>query len=140
MMPDYSAYTDGALIAAAHETRLGLARASAIDELARRALADEALLPAVCAAITTDHALGFHHLPIGWLAADTLFLSGHRPALAALLAEMLGWSATEQADLVRHWARGVGIKALTARLQADYSWTPAYVEAGVSTRSPGLTP
>jgi hypothetical protein len=71
------AMDDGAYVAAANNTKLGLSRAFAIVALAARALENSELLDAACTAISDDRAIGFHvGMPAGWLGADKIFSSG----------------------------------------------------------------
>lgn len=118
---------DEALIAAANDSKLGLARALAIETLAARALVDSKLLDVACSAIASERKIGFHvGMPLGWLGADKIFLSGQNMALQALLFEMASWQADEQADLVRHWAGKGKLGELTAELIAQFGWQPRY--------------
>lgn len=118
---------DESLIAAANDSKLGMAKALAIEALAARALVDEKLLDAACSAIASERKIGFHvGMPLGWLAADKIFLSGESLALRALLLVMAGWHVEEQADLVRHWAGNGRLGTLTAELSAQFGWQPRY--------------
>ena len=121
--------TSAELIEAAYDAKLGISRAFAIEELALRSLIEPDLLPAACAAIASDRRIGFHAgVPIGWLGADAIFLaSNNRSALSALLREMEAWSASEQEDLVRHWAGKGKLIELTRQLQESFNWRPSYL-------------
>jgi hypothetical protein len=118
---------DRALVSASQDAGLGLARAFAIEELAGRALKNPQLLADACAAISSDKRIGFHTgAPLGWLGADRLFLSGQEEAIRHLLNAMNAWDATEQEDLVRHWAGKGRLKVLTQELSLRYGWSPRY--------------
>lgn len=105
--PDFAKLDDISLAAASFEQKLGISRALAIEELAKRALNKPELLPEACKAIAIDRRIGFHAgFPVGWLGADLIFLSGQDRAIRCLLSEMDAWEPTEQEDLVRHWAEG----------------------------------
>jgi hypothetical protein len=123
----FSEVDDNALVSAALDTGLGLARSFAIEELAGRALKNPLLLADVCAAISSGRRIGFHTgTPLGWLGADRLYLSGQEEAMHRLLNEMNTWEATEQEDLVRHWAGKGRLKELTQELSLRYGWSPRY--------------
>ncbi len=129
---DFMAMDDIALIAAANNNKLGLARAFAIEALAARALEKSELLDVVCAAISGDRTIGFHvGMPVGWLGADKIFSSGQELAIRKLLTEMNNWQANEQEDLVRHWAGKGKLNALTADLMRDHGWQPRYELRGI---------
>lgn len=118
---------DAALIASANNSELGLARGFAIEELARRALKKSELLHAACSAISSDRRIGFHTgVPLGWLGADAIYLSKMHSAVEALLREMDSWEASEQEDLVRHWAGKGRLAEVTQELESSYNWHPRY--------------
>ena len=118
---------DRALLLAARDVQLGLARALAIEELAGRALENRSLLEDACSAISSDRRIGFHSgAPSGWFGADRIFRSGQEEAVRHLLSAMNAWEATEQEDLVRHWAGKGQLKQLTQELSQRYGWTPRY--------------
>lgn len=124
---DFSSLSDQKLAEEALDERLGLSRAKAIVELANRALAKPELLESACRAISSDRRIGFHRAPpLGWFGADEVYHSGQARAMRALLREMDNWDATEQEDLVRHWAGRGKFAALTRELQERYGWTPRY--------------
>jgi len=118
---------DDDLIAFTQKDNTGLIRGLAIAELARRAVANHALLEAAYAAIRSEKRIGFHAgFPAGWLGADEIYLSQDAAAIRGLLHEMDSWEDTEQEDLVRHWAGKDGLAALTSKLRTVYGWEPRY--------------
>ena len=124
---DFNQLDDDLLIESANDQNLGLARGLAIEELARRALAKSELLLAACAAIGGDRRIGFHAgAPLGWLGADEIYRSKVSSAIEALLSEMDGWEASEQEDLVRHWAGKGRLVEVTHELERMYQWEPRY--------------
>ncbi len=124
---DFKTLPDAELIAAARDERLGIARGLAIEALADRALANPELLPDACAVISNDRRIGFRTgPPLGWFGADRIYLSGQERAIRKLLEAMAGWDATEQADLVRHWAGKSGLAALSRELEQRYAFEPLY--------------
>lgn len=124
---NFNELDDSSLINAASDTKLGLSRAFAIETLASRALQKYDLLDATCKAISSERAIGFHAgMPIGWLGADKIFLSGQEIAIQKLLFEMNSWSATEQEDLVRHWAGRGKFDQLSSELKKNFNWQPRY--------------
>ena len=121
---NFRAFGKADLIRASLDTRLGIARALAIDELASRALADPTLQIAACVAISSDRSLGDRSgPPLGWLGADRVYLAGRSELMAALLKAMNQWSAAEQGDLMIHWAGAKGAAALSAEFAREYGWT-----------------
>lgn len=99
----------------------------AMDTLAARSLNKRELLPAVCQLISQHNQIGVHTgPPIGWFAADQLYLSGQHTAIATLLSEMNNWQADAQEDLVSHWAGKRQLSTLTQRLADEYGWQPKY--------------
>lgn len=126
-MKKFDALDDHALIQQIQDSNLGLALPFAIDELAARALARADLLDAACAAISSDRRVRFHAgVPAGWLGADRIFQSGQREAISKLLEAMSMWEATEQEDLVSHWAGKGRLAELTLQLSSLYGWRPHY--------------
>lgn len=125
--PDFTRLNDQELVAAAGNESLGMSRGLAIEELASRALRNQALLPQACAAISSDRRIGFHSgPPLGWFGADRIYLSGQEPAIRHLLKEMSVWDATEQEDLLRHWAGKGGLAKLSHELERRYGFVPRY--------------
>jgi hypothetical protein len=121
--PDLSGTPPETLLATARDPARGLLRAQAMEELASRALIEPALLPDVVALISSERRMGIKTgPPLGWLAADRLYLSGQERAIAALLRAMQGWSREEQEDLLRHWAGRRGLPALLAELGPRYGY------------------
>jgi len=126
---DFERLLDEELKLAVADERLGMRRAGAIEELAKRALANPTLLGDVYAVIRSERTIGMHTLaPLGWLAADVLFLSGQEGAIRGLLQDMSGWTAPEQEDLVRHWAGKGRLSELTEELMRRYGWMAAYAK------------
>lgn len=119
------------LIAQASNPRLGYSRAFAIEALAARALDQPRLLDIVCPIISQDNRIGFHAgMPLGWLGADKIFLSGQELAMKRLFQEMDSWQASEQEDLVRHWAGNHKLAQLTAEFKQRFAWNPRYKIGG----------
>ena len=102
-----------------------LARVYAIDELARRALADLSLLPEAVAAISggRGHELLQGGLPLGYMGALTLLDGGRDEVTLALLEAMRAWSRQEALDLVGWWA-GVRVDETLATLKERFGWEP----------------
>ena len=101
----------------------------AIDELARRALANEQLLDTACAAIGRDRAIGVHYVPYGsYAAVGRILESGNDRAIRHLLREMDGWTAHEQEDAISPWAGHKRLKEGTRELMVRYGWSPKYFE------------
>lgn len=125
--PDFTELSDQELVTAAGNESLGMSRGLAIEELASRALLDQKLLPDACTAISSDRRIGFHAgAPLGWFGADRIYLSGQERAIRHLLEEMGDWDATEQEDLVRHWAGKGGLAALSQDLERRFGFVPRY--------------
>jgi hypothetical protein len=124
---DFKEFKDDELLLASRDTKLGIARGLAIEELARRALGNPRLLDPVCEAISSDRKLGFHaRAPIGWLGANCLYISRQEQAVKCLLTWMNTWEANEQEDLVRHWAGKGNLATLSRELHDSYGWSPKY--------------
>ena len=125
--PDFTGLTDEQLIVAAHNERLGLSRAFAIEELVKRASRDPNLVRAACAAISSDRRIRSRMgIPVGWLGADWIYLSGQEHIIRRLLEEMASWDAIEQEDLIRHWAGNGKLAALSRELEQRYGFVPRY--------------
>lgn len=124
---DFSNLSDSELFRIASTSESGSGRLPAIFALVERALREHSLLPGVCKIISSDRRIGFHKgAPLGWFAADQIFLSGQKPAIEILLREMSAWDSQEQEDLIRHWAGRQGLGTLTRELEANYGWMPRY--------------
>ncbi|QPH54613.1 hypothetical protein [Pontivivens ytuae] len=98
-----------------------------IDELARRALADPALLGQAVEAISAERALlSRQGYAPGWMAAGRILDSGDAGAIAVLLRAMDAWSARDQADLVALWSGPAGLAEGTRALLERHGWAPKY--------------
>ncbi len=127
MKSEFGTLDDATLLKAALDVGLGHGRAKVVVELADRALSRPELLRDALKAIAIDKRIGFHHgAPVGWFGADHLFLSQQERAIGALLKEMDSWEASEQEDLVRHWAGRGRLAELTGELSLKYDWSPRY--------------
>ena len=102
----------------------------ATDELARRALQNENLLDATCAAIRQDRTPKPRYVPYGSLAAVARFLdSGNERAIRRLLQEMDTWTADEQEFAIAPWAGYKRVVEGTLELKERYGWFPKYMVA-----------
>jgi hypothetical protein len=104
-----------------------IAKAHAIDELARRAIANPELLKKAVQAIGRERTLAPRlGPPLGWLRACRILESGNDEAISALLQEMNGWSTTDQRDLVRLWSGRDRFHERTSYLKSKYQWGPKF--------------
>ena len=89
---------------ACRDTR-GLSRVYAIEELARRAVQDQALLPVAVAAVSGgrgwDRVQG--GVPVGYMGALALLDAGQAAVTGAIVEAMRSWSTQDQEDLLRWW-------------------------------------
>lgn len=119
---DFSNNSTAEVTRFAYNRDIGMERAHAIGELARRALGEYKLLTAACRAITSDHKLGVHYLPYGWAGAYVIYQSQDKTAIRALLQEMQSWEPSEQSDLL--FNLGVLHSEATKRdFETRYDWT-----------------
>ncbi len=83
----------------------GLSRVYAIEELARRAILDQVLLPAAVAAVSGgrswDRVQG--GAPVGYMGALVLLDAGQEAITEAMTEAMRAWSTQDQEDLLRWW-------------------------------------
>lgn len=101
----------------------------AVEELARRALENEKLLDAACAAIGQDKTINLRYRPYGsYMAIGRILDSGNERAIRRLLHEMDGWTAVEQRDAIAPWAGYKRVAEGTLELVARYNWSPKYLE------------
>ena len=118
---DFNDKTDEEVVRFAYDRTIGLDRARAIQELARRALINQGLLGEACRAITSDHKMGVHYLPIGWAGAYLVFESGDKTAMQALLKEMQSWEPKHQQILLFH----LGVldsEETKSKFETKYDW------------------
>jgi hypothetical protein len=106
-----------------------LAKAHAINELARRALEDESLLGDVCRAIGNDRTwVTRGSPPLGYLGAFRILDSGNDKAVRHLLEEMNLWLPADQEDLIRVWAgRGRFTEAIK-HFRKRFGWNASFVD------------
>lgn len=126
-VPDLTGLSDDEVVQRALNPVRALARAHAIDELARRAIEKPALLDAAAKAIGTWKTVETRWgPPLGWLGASRILTSGQPAATGRLLQEMDGWTADEQEDLMRLVAGPGRLADLTRDFQEKFGWTPKY--------------
>ena len=106
------------------------ARWMATDELARRALEQEDVLDALCAAIRQDRAIAVrYYIPYGtFMAVARILASGNERAIRRLFHKMDDWTAVEQQDAIGPWAGYRRVAEATRQLVARHGWAPKYVE------------
>ena len=125
--PDLTGLGNAELVRRALYPGKALAKAFAIDELARRAIEDPSLLDAAAEAIRAEKTVQMHASPpLGWLGASRILASGNAPATAHLLQEMDAWTANEQEDLISLVAGPRRLGELTEEFREKYGWSPRY--------------
>ena len=125
--PDLTGLSDAEVVRQALHPARVLAKAHAIDELARRAIDNPDLLDAAAEAIRATKTLQTRRgPPLGWLGASRILTAGQPAATAHLLTEMNGWTADEQEDLMRLVAGPGRLKDLTLDFQEKFGWMPKY--------------
>jgi hypothetical protein len=125
--PDLAGLSDPEVVRQALHPKKVLAKAFAIDELARRAIEDPGLLDAASEAIRAEKTVEMHAAPpLGWLGASRILMSGNAVATTHLLREMDTWTANEQEDLMSLVAGPGRLGEFTKEFRDKYAWSPKY--------------
>ncbi|WP_417552250.1 hypothetical protein [Marinomonas fungiae] len=110
-----------ALFENVEDEKQGNIRIAYLEELSKRALDHESVLQELCILISRNNKIGFHSgPPLGWFAADCLFLSNSYKVVRYLLLEISKWNDAARDDLLRHWAGRKSISEFKEKLNSEY--------------------